>query len=139
MMNLIRCTPDIISEFFLLYNNENFYEYICKFVLILKLLIKVLPAITVTTWFVAMYNVMGFDEVCWFGYYEHKLYWIIQGLSKNLCLNIWLNKIIYSFLCCPGPILLALIVNVFCLFNVIRILTIKLRESTSNDSINQIK
>lgn len=87
-----------------------------KFIIAFYFIGWVLPAITVTSWFITMYNVAGFDEVCWFGYYENKYYWIIQG-----------------------PILLALITNIFCLVNVIRILTKKLRENSTNDSVNQIK
>lgn len=74
-----------------------------------------LPALIVLVWFLTMYFINGFNNVCWYGYYEVPYYWIIQT-----------------------PILISLIVNTFCLTNVIRVLTNKLREHRTSETI-QIK
>jgi hypothetical protein len=74
-----------------------------------------LPAFIVITWFCLMYYMNGFNDVCWYGYYESAFYWIIQT-----------------------PIVISMIINTFCLANVIRVLTNKLREHRTSEII-QIK
>lgn len=75
----------------------------------------VLPAVVVTAWFLTMFMTYGFNDVCWYGYYVSPYYWLIQT-----------------------PILVSLIINSFCLANVIRVLTNKLREHRTSETI-QIK
>jgi hypothetical protein len=73
------------------------------------------PALVVIIWFTTMYTVNGFNDVCWYSYYDLSYYWIIQT-----------------------PILISLVINMFCLANVIRVLVTKLRESRTSETI-QIK
>ncbi len=66
---------------------------------------------------VAIYiSIFGFDQVCWFGYFDKKVYWIIKG-----------------------PFMMALLFNVLFLVNVMTILCRKLKKSYSDDSVEQIK
>jgi PDF receptor len=74
-----------------------------------------LPAIVCITWATTLYTTIGIDDICWFGYYEWKSYWIIQT-----------------------PILCVILVNLFCLLNIVRILYNKLKLNRTND-IDQIK
>jgi len=73
------------------------------------------PALIVIIWFITMYTVNGFNDVCWYSYFEQPYYWIIQT-----------------------PILISLVINLFCLANVIRVLVTKLKESRTSETI-QIK
>jgi PDF receptor len=73
-----------------------------------------LPAIVCITWATTLYTTIGIDDICWFGYYEWKSYWIIQA-----------------------PILCVILVNLFCLLNIVRILYNKLKSNRNNE-IDQI-
>nr|QVK45900.1 G protein-coupled receptor [Proales similis] len=74
-----------------------------------------LPALITFVWAFTLYQLVGIDDVCWYGFFRWKSYWIIQT-----------------------PILVALVVNFVCLANVIRILATKLKESQSSE-LEQIK
>ena len=75
-----------------------------------------LPGAICISWAVALYLTIGIDDICWFGYYEWKTYWIIQA-----------------------PILGVIIINLFFLINVIRILVIKLKGNQKTSDLIQIK
>ena len=73
-----------------------------------------LPAIVCISWAITLYTTIGIDDICWFGYYEWKSYWIIQT-----------------------PILCVILINLFCLINIVRILYSKLKLNRNNE-MNQI-
>lgn len=87
-----------------------FSQISLKYMILISFISWSMPLVLVIIWSYQMFKNHGFES-CWLGYEKMNLYWILQG-----------------------PRFFLLIINLLCLFNVIRILVTKLKDNLTTEA-----